>query len=254
VKNSLFAAAALSVLSISAAAHAEVVAGYDFTGYTGNEPAGTVTAFDPNVTVSDAVRGAGFESPGTLAGDPRDVNAIGVYPLDTNVYYDTVDDNTSASEYLTFSLTPTAGSSMSLTQLVFTGDIQNGAGTIPDSLGMSYSTDGMDFTTAAGTITGGTGAQGSALIDTFPVVIADDTGPIYFRLFLLGNGTQDGGTAGNNFEIGGFGQHASSATMNTTAAPYDIEVDGTVTATPEPAALGLLSIAAIGLIRRRRRA
>jgi hypothetical protein len=175
VKNSLFAAAALSVLSISAAAHAEVVAGYDFTGYTGNEPAGTVTAFDPNVTVSDAVRGAGFESPGTLAGDPRDVNAIGVYPLDTNVYYDTVDDNTSASEYLTFSLTPTAGSSMSLTQLVFTGDIQNGAGTIPDSLGMSYSTDGMDFTTAAGTITGGTGAQGSALIGTFPVVIADDT-------------------------------------------------------------------------------
>lgn len=249
MKISLFAAAAMSVLSLAATAHAEVVAGYDFTGYTGNESAGTVTTADDNVIVTNATRGSGFNEPGVS--DTRDMNSVGVYPTNTNVYYDTVADNTSAGQYLAFTMDPDDGYSLSLTQVVFAGDIQNGQSTgSPVSLGLSYSTDGTDYTTVTGTITGGNGSQGNAMIGTFPLSITDDTSPVYFRLFLLGNGLSDSGTAGNPYEIAGFGQHATSGTTEA----YDIEADGTVqSATPEPASLGILCVGALGLIRRRRR-
>ena len=244
---SLVAAASLCAASSSNAQMLQV--GYSFAGVGGNTAVAPVFT-DPNATLSDITRGPGFSN-----ADGNYGGGFGVVPTGPS-YAQSVSGATNganqvaAGAYVKFTLTPTAGESLSLTNLEFGIGIQNGSQPNPILTGFSYSTDGTNFTTLT-PATGGSGAGGGQATDpvdaTYDLASEADlqnlTQTATFRLFLLVQNFNS-----HNYESGAFRD-------TTNANGLDVEVDGTAAAAPEPSTWAMITVGtallAFGVARRR---
>ena len=152
----LASASLLAVTSAQAQLDAFSV-GYNLHPYGGQAaapPDATDGFTDPNVNLSNTRLGSGYNALGQPQNDP---SAYGVYPGVNNVYGTTPAQAFGYNEYLSFTLTPAAGQTVSLGQLQF-------GVSLPDQPGapaLEYSTNGTAFTEMDPTSTTGDGTSGT---------------------------------------------------------------------------------------------
>lgn len=201
------------VCALAAAAQAELLIGFDFAGYAGNEGVGTSTVAAANMQSPAYVsRGAGL----TAANNVNRFNATGWDG------YSNSDDAFAGGNYFEFSVAPQLGYYMSITQVVFNLQRSNtGPGNV--ALRASYNSYASDISTLLGfasnsvTVTYTTDTSGIGGLQNV-------SGSITFR--LVGWPGASGGSLG--FEGPG----------------NDIEVYGT-TAVPEPTSAAMLGLGAL---------
>lgn len=142
----------------------------------------------------------------------------------------------SVSGYITFSLAPTAGQSLNLASISFTG-WRNGAGA-PDTINFDYSLDGgttwLDYGSAVVRSTTGAGSVATNVFTQSLDILSGSSVLLRFAPYVTIAGSNTG-----NWHVTG------------------LSLDGSVSAIPEPSTYGLMgagALAAVALVRRRRKA
>jgi hypothetical protein len=193
------------------------------------------TTSDPGVNADPLDTSSNFAS---YNGDPLAVGYGTAVQVPAYVGPDAVatDAGTNSGVYIDFAVTPTPGNTMSISTLDAGVVIQN-----PSELDILYSTDGnfADAVTAATLPTAGSWTGTFTSIDLSGVSALQNIPSTQTTTIYL-----DFATSAYNDR--GINQKSSSD-------GYALDITGTVTAAPEPASIGLLSIGAVGLLGRRRR-
>jgi len=198
------------------AAQAQFLAEWDVNGQPGNQATVPATYADPNVTASDITRGPGL----TAAAQTNGFDSTGW----------TTSTSLDPDDYLEFTLTPKAGTSLSLTGVSFS--FENETSFLdpkgPETIVIQYSLN--DYSTNLDNLVyndpGGYGAAGLGFGP--PDVIS--TGPVTFRIY-------------------GYDADSSSAPLFLYGAGDQpaILVSGSVIDAPEPGTGGLL-LAGLGIV------
>jgi hypothetical protein len=243
------AIASLVVLSVPVISSAGVLVGFDLTGdgivnpYPDpNNPGHNLgnaelpiaaTTSDPGVTAGGLNTSSDFAS----YSDPAQGGNGTAVQVPSYVGPDAIGTDTASNDpYIEFSVTPTPGNIISISTLNAGVVIQNSS-----EFDILYSTDGnfADAVTAATVPTAGSWSGTFTSIDLSGVSGLQDIPSSQTTTFYLQ-------FANNQYNDRGINQKSSTD-------GYALDIDGTVTAAPEPASLGLLSLGAVGLLTRRRR-
>lgn len=222
----------LMVLGLAAAASADIILGWSFSGTTpivsqvANDT--IATGLDTGGIYNDLTRGAGA---GTSAGNSS-FRTLGFQNDGIDV------GNT---DYFQFIVSAASGYSLSLTGIngAFAGTATfSSAGGVDHQ--WAYSTDGSSFTLIGSPVN--RVGNGSSSFDLSGVGALQNMGAgtdVYLRYYATGQTT-----------TGGWGFFSTGGTAQALA------LDATLTAIPEPSVLALLSIGALGVVRfvRRRQA
>jgi hypothetical protein len=222
------------------ALRADTITAFNFNGNTGSETSVAASTQAPGTTSSDISRGGGLGGPSFSSG-----GSFAFKPID-HYYNDSQADKEAKGEYVLFSVTPEAGHTLSLSQIVFGVNMQSGtANEFPE---LSVSSDGTNFTVVAASSTTGPGsnAYSSVNVGTFDLSglanLQNTSSTITFHLFDStptsdGHGYQTG-------SIVALGRQTQNDALTLSGA-----VGGG--AVPEPASLGLLALGGLVMLRRR---
>jgi len=196
------------ILTCAAAAQADLLIGFNFNGYLGNEGQGTSTVFAANMQNPAYITCGTGLAPTSNGNSFRALNWASA-DLATAI---------SANDYFSWTISADSGFSANATGLVFNWSY---SGTGPSTMTLRSSADSFasDLATYSSVVNGAT--QTTAL--------AVSGSSIEFRLYAYGN-TATGGTAGFD---------ASAA-----AGSGILEVYGTAVAVPEPVTLAFVGIGA----------
>ncbi len=211
--------AVVVILGLSAVSHADLLVGFDFTGYAGNEPVGTSTVAAANMTDPAYIsRGAGLVA--SANGNGFRANNFASADVAAAI---------TANDYFTWSIACDPGYSFSATNISFNWAYSS---TGPNNMSLRSSVDGF----AADVGTYAAVANGAVLSTALNLA---NQSAIEFRLYGYGN-TATGGTAGFD--------------GSTTAVAGFLTIEGTVMAIPEPATFGMMGLGlAIAMFLRWRR-
>ncbi len=211
-----------ALLAAFSSAHADIITGYNLAGAPGDQAFNPASIQAANVTGQNLTRGPGLVGVVTA----NSMNASG-----WNV-----------NEYFSFGFTVDSGYFVELENLQI-GTRSSGTG--PGSMGLFSSLD--NFGTAITTISQSPGANFvNSSIDLSS--LGQLTGTIQFRLAMLNTTSASGGTVGTG---------GTFRVTNYFVAAVDqgsLRFNGSVSAVPEPTAVGLMALTGIaGMAFRRRR-
>lgn len=220
------------------AAHAGLVARYDFAGKVGTEASVAAAATGTGVTGVDLTRGAGLVA-------EHGLNSFNSRSFTSSSTGGTLAQAVAAADYLQFGFATAAGKQTDLTGLAFTS---RRSATGPTGFEVRYSTDGFStFAVLTSYSLSGTDNVRTTLDTSSVAGLQDLTGTVLFRIYGYGS-TNGNGT----YRLGVDGGP-------TTSKPANLELSGTVasvvttTAVPGPGvlAIGLAGAAGLAVVRRR---
>ena len=199
-----------------------------------SETSSPVTSADANVAVGDLTEGPGLANYGwttSLAVRNHDLTA----DLASAVV---------ADDYLSFTVTPSAGYAVDYEDLNLFIDLNGAAGNSASSTDLSLTSNVDGYASALGTVTanhtaGLGGTEHNTLTMNLGTSLQGITAPIEFRLYLHSpTGLPNGLGIGWIF--------------NGSAVADDLHLLGTVTQVPEPSTLGLILLSSVAMVLRRR--
>ncbi|MDQ8197142.1 sugar-binding protein [Pelagicoccus enzymogenes] len=176
-----------SVVTPALPGDSEVIAAFDFSGYTGAEATAAATTGIPNVLVGDLTRGPGAAGSATYGGETGGFNTTG-----TRFDDPTVEIAVANGEYYEFTVSPDSGYALKIDQIFYSAFAQNN-GTDPEnfSIDVQYSLDG--FQTAGISLGGNSGVipqtLGGMLGNPFSISTTTESalqsveGTVTFRFF-----------------------------------------------------------------------
>jgi hypothetical protein len=217
----------MAMLAIAAAAHAEVLVGFDLAGATTDPLAANTTA--ANVTVDSGLNRVGLNAASSA-------NAFGCNGWNLGAFAE-------GGDYISFSLSPASGYSLTLTDLSWQS--VNGSNTGPRNGRWGYSIGGGAFTYQTDFNVTFANAGGAWAFDD----VADVPSSVEFRFWAWGAPSINGGTSAST---------GSVPYRNGATAGNDIVLNGSVApvSVPEPGVMALLSLGGLSVLRfaRRRKA
>jgi hypothetical protein len=221
--------ASLATLALASVANAQLLQ-FNTVGNTGSETTEPSVANDLNVLPSTLTLGAGI----TSAANTNRFGGSGFFDTGDTVAGTTLSESIAGNDFFEFTLTPVSGFQANITGFSFIFDRSS---TGPNSVALRSSVD--NFASDRGQVTGlVSGGAATTTVNDIPITgLTGLTGTTTFRLFGFG-GTATGGT-------GGFDTATAALTPN-------VILNGSTSAVPEPAALGLLSLGGLLALRRRR--
>jgi hypothetical protein len=225
------ALAAFAVAGTGSLANGAVLAEFNFQDTRTSSDTDTMSVTTDFVDGPNSLNGGNFFSGSGVSGK----SILAFSDRTTDAAQSSIDDG----RFFSFTLAPTAGNEINLGTLDYHTRVRiNGAGntsSFTSNTFLQVSTDGTNFSNVGGTSTKtqvGSGNTGFGLVSVDLSSFAPQTGTVTFRLFVFDN--QDvGSTFDTSFD--------------------NVIVNGTVSAVPEPTALGLLGLGVVASLRRRRR-
>ncbi len=226
-----FAVLSAGVLSSSTLSSAAVLVKYEFTA---DATSLVPTTTGSGVTSANILSASGLSKQGsgvnfTGSSGPRVLGWQGSGTISGNL-----SEALTANHYFTFTLTPTAGQKMDLTNLTFFSNV-GGTALVPRTLELQVSTDGTNFNSA--------GTQTLAFDDLSSTA-----------LFNMSLAAYSGVSTQTTFRIALYDLERDNVNWGSGnwVRFEDITVNGTVSPIPEPSAAFLGSIGALALFRRTR--
>jgi hypothetical protein len=182
------------------------IAIWEFTGYSGNEAIALAASASSRITASQLARGAGLNASQSSWAAGMRVNRFASEPAGSvgNSYGTNLAAAITRNQYYQFTMTPVAGQTLSLQQLVFRAFFQNSVG----GAGVTWSTNGVNFSD-------GLPATGSPASASTPwsVNLATQpdlqncTVPVTIRIYLFGLGAYQvsalGDSSGDDIAVTG---------------------------------------------------